>query len=82
MKLYGCKIYEGDVLVRDYVPARKGEIVGLYDIVTGTFAGAMKNVLFIAGDITESTTYPITIQSADGGQVVADKSEARKFEMV
>lgn len=82
MKLYGCKIYEGDVLVRDYLPARKGEIVGLYDIVTGTFAGAMKNVLFIAGDVVESTTYPITIQSAAGGQVVADKSEAREYDQV
>ena len=33
MKLYGFKVYESDVLVHDYVPAKKDGEVGLYDKV-------------------------------------------------
>ena len=37
-KLYSCKIYDGDTLVRDFAPCRNpiGEI-GLYDLVNGVF---------------------------------------------
>ena len=37
MKLYGFKIYEEGVLVREYVPATRDGIVGLYDRVNGGF---------------------------------------------
>ena len=40
MKLYSFKIYEGETLVRDFVPARtkdERKIVGLYDRMTGKF---------------------------------------------
>jgi hypothetical protein len=37
-RIYGCKIYDNDVLVRDFVPTKNGDgIVGLYDRVTDTF---------------------------------------------
>ena len=38
MKLYSFKIYEAGVLKRDYVPATRDGIVGLYDEVDGGFA--------------------------------------------
>lgn len=33
MKLFSFRIYENDVLVHEYLPCRKGEVVGLYDTV-------------------------------------------------
>lgn len=35
--LYWCKIYQGGVLVRDYVPCVQGGVVGLYDLVNCIF---------------------------------------------
>ncbi len=40
MRIYGFKIWEGNELVRDYVPARKDGVVGLYDKVGGSMLGA------------------------------------------
>lgn len=37
MKLYGFRIYESDVLVRDYVPSKSCGFFGLVDRVTGDF---------------------------------------------
>lgn len=37
MKLYSCKIYEDDVLIKDFIPAKVGEKVGLYDAVSKKF---------------------------------------------
>lgn len=38
MKLYSCKIYDNDTLVRDYVPCMNANgIVGLYDLVNNSF---------------------------------------------
>ena len=40
-RLYGCQIYEDDILIRDYVPARWKETgeIGLYDKVNKQFYG-------------------------------------------
>ena len=37
--VYSCKIYNGDVLVRDFIPVRKGHVGYLYDKVSGTLFG-------------------------------------------
>lgn len=39
MKLYSCKFYDGDTLIRDYVPCyRKSDsVIGLYDLVNNQF---------------------------------------------
>ena len=50
VKLYGCKIYEGDVLVHEFLPAKKNDVVGLYDRVDGTFGGSITDTPFIDGD--------------------------------
>ena len=41
LKIYGLKIYESGTLIRDYSPAVKGGIAGLYDSITGDFRGAI-----------------------------------------
>lgn len=37
MTFYGCKIYESDALVRDYIPAKYNNEYGIYDRVSHTF---------------------------------------------
>lgn len=37
MRLYGCRIYENDVLIKDFVPAKLGNKIGLYDNVSNKF---------------------------------------------
>ena len=50
MTLYGCKIYEGETLMCDFVPAQKGSVVGLYDRVNDTFSGSITSTDFLVAD--------------------------------
>ncbi len=36
MNLYSARIYESGVLVHEFLPYKNGEVIGLYDTVTGT----------------------------------------------
>ncbi|MDO5320261.1 MAG: hypothetical protein Q4G65_16660, partial [bacterium] len=38
LKIYGLRIYEGDELVRDFIPYVKNGLAGIYDTKTGVFA--------------------------------------------
>ena len=51
--MYHYKLYENDVLVRDFVPARRDTdgAIGVYDKVTNTFLGNSGTGTFIAGPI-------------------------------
>lgn len=51
IKLYGFKIYEDEVLIKDMVPCyhKDNGIVGLYDIVNNKFYSSNTNVSFIKG---------------------------------
>ena len=50
-KIYSCKIYEGDELIRDYVPVKNNmiNIAGLYDKVEKKFYNSRGNEDFKAG---------------------------------
>lgn len=50
-KLYSCKIYDNDVLIRNFIPCvnSSGEI-GLYDFFNGEFYGNAGSGSFIAGN--------------------------------
>ena len=37
VRLYSCKIWDGKTLVRDYVPYKKGDAIGLLEKVSGDF---------------------------------------------
>lgn len=53
-KIYSCKIYDNDVLVRDFVPCKlQGNIVGMYDLVTGKFFANNGTGSFVAGSVIE-----------------------------
>ena len=56
---YSFKAYENDVLVRDYVPARRDldGVVGLYDLAQGAFRTSATATAFVAGPVA---TLPLT----------------------
>lgn len=50
IKLYFAKIYEDDVLIRDYVPCKNAEgVVGFYDFVGKEFNSSETSTAFVAG---------------------------------
>lgn len=67
MKLYSCKIYDNGTLVRDFVPYKNGDDVGLLDLLTNRVYSNDGTGSFIAGPTTGNV----------GGTVTADR--ARKI---
>jgi hypothetical protein len=57
MKVYGCKVYESGVLIRDYVPCyRKSDnVVGLFDRVNKTFYVNSGSGSFTKGNVISNT---------------------------
>ena len=53
LKIYGCKIWEAGVLVRDFVPYVDNGSAGLRDRLTGMFLPALRN----SSDTTSSIAY-------------------------
>lgn len=50
-KMYYCKIWESDVLVRHFVPCSNPDgVIGMYDIVEGKFYQSESTTAFIGGD--------------------------------
>ena len=51
MTIYSCQIYDNDILIRDYVPAKdKSGAIGLYDKVNNNFVKSASSTEFIAGN--------------------------------
>ena len=49
MKLYGCKIYLSGTLIRDLIPCKYNNQIGLWDTINGSFLGNAGTGEFIAG---------------------------------
>lgn len=49
MRVYSCKIWDNGVLVRDYIPVRKGTVGYLYDRVSGKLFGNAGTGDFVLG---------------------------------
>ena len=84
MKVYGCKIFESGVLVRNFVPRYRNGVAGLEDTLTGLFvsypsdkARTTSNSLSAGGDIcVEADPY---IEGAGlAGQYFATNYKAKK----
>ncbi|MBO7656670.1 MAG: InlB B-repeat-containing protein, partial [Alphaproteobacteria bacterium] len=64
-RIYSAKLYDDGVLVRNYVPARYGNVCGLYDTVSGSFFQSATNTPFdcpnteYIGGYPDSYTYGI-----------------------
>lgn len=55
VRIHACQMYDGDTMVRDYVPVFGPEGVGLYDRVQGRFYGNAGSGVFTAGAATGAT---------------------------
>ena len=64
MQLYACKIYDNDVLVRDFIPCYRNSDneVGLYDLVNGVFYTNQGTGTFTYGSEI-SNTYELNLKS-------------------
>lgn len=62
LKLYSCKIYDNDTLVRDYVPCQNAQgVAGLYDLVNDTFsASGVGRPSLIAGPSADNSAHKVT----------------------
>ncbi|MGI6388637.1 MAG: hypothetical protein ACOX7Q_00335 [Kiritimatiellia bacterium] len=58
MRLYSARIYEAGVLVREFLPYKDGETVGLYDTVTGTVK---------TDALSSATAFTVGGMGVDGG---------------
>ena len=68
LTIYGCSIYDGDTLIRKFVPCTNpGGIVGMFDIVEGKFHPNIGSGSFIGG--TTITRNIIVNPETKGGSV-------------
>ena len=49
MKLYSCKVYLSGTLVRDLIPCKYNNQIGLWDAINGSFLGNLGTGEFVAG---------------------------------
>ena len=64
-RLYACKIYDNEILIRDYVPYIYKGKVGLYDKVNDTYTFSSADN-FIAGPMKEEIAWTNIIKEQDG----------------
>lgn len=63
--LYSCKIWDGNTLIRDYIPVQRlsDGAVGLYDIVNKTFSVSAEGTAFKAGTVLSNKLQGIYLGS-------------------
>ena len=58
-KLYSCQCYQGNKMIRNFVPARRADgAVGLYDKVYNKFYTSATATAFVAGPVSVDNTIP------------------------
>lgn len=71
IRLYSCKIYDGETLTRDYIPSRNSSgSAGLYDIVNNTFYSNQGSGTFTGGPIVPSVFKEIQYIQSSGSQYI------------
>lgn len=59
-KMYSVKFYEGETLVRNFVPAEKDGVCGMYETITNTMYGSVNSTPFtVGGSSTEHGSVPV-----------------------
>lgn len=58
-KLFGCRFFDGDTLLRDFIPCKNaGGAVGLYDLIGQKFYGNAGSGSFAAGPVVTWEAHP------------------------
>lgn len=66
---YGCKIYEGETLMCDFVPALYNNTAGIYDRVNKTFGGSLTDAEFkYDSDVEIQVHYEQALSSIEDGK--------------
>ena len=55
--MYSARVYQDGVLVRDYIPVKQGNVVGVYDKVSNTFFTNQGSGTFTAGPDISNVVY-------------------------
>ncbi len=83
-KIYNVKLYEGNTLVRNYVPAIKDGVVGMYETVNGVMYGSENSTPFtVGGTATQQYVIPIEydeIQDPPNNLSFSSMTEAEEYE--
>ena len=76
-RIYSCKIYDNDTLVRDFVPCyrKRDNVIGMYDLVNGAFYTNSGTGAFIKGEDIVADTYTLGSGAMNDWQVTAAKDE-------
>ena len=67
MKVYGCRIYEAGVLVKNFIPCVRGGIPGFKETCAGVFVGGNVASLTTGGDIWTDPDDPYVALDYPGG---------------
>lgn len=79
MYIYGVKCWNDGILEKDFVPAKKKGICGLYDKIQGVFWESSTDVGFIGSDEAVTTEYLEDDEELiDGGTVLPDGTTYHK----
>ena len=57
VKIYGCKIWENDVLVRDFIPCQNNNVYGMFDVKNNQFYGNDGSGDFLGGNEVTDNSY-------------------------
>ena len=80
--IYSCKIWQGEILVRDYIPCiNSSNIAGLYDLVNNKFYSSSSSQQFTAGSALITTEFATMedINSLDMSAVTFDPSQTVSY---
>ena len=84
-KIYEAKIYDNNVLIRNFIPCYRNSdsVVGMYDLVNNLFYTNQGTGSFTYGSVAPTPDAPIEIQSATGTQnvVISGKNLAMNNEI-
>lgn len=78
IKVYGCRIYNGDELVRNFVPVYNGSAIGLYDLVNEEFYGNGGSGAFTKGP--DAAAFDVVSLTKNGmSNLLAESNLKHKF---
>jgi hypothetical protein len=75
-KVFYCKIYENNILVRNFIPAKRDSdnAIGMYDLVNNVFYTNSGTGTFVTGNIITLPTpdYPIEINNVENFDLIVE----------
>ena len=76
-KVYSVKLWNGDTLVRDFVPVKRDsdDVLGMYDLVNDVFYTNAGTGSFIAGEELTGTPIDVVYLKVDGSWIILEDGD-------